>query len=266
MSRSQWLISVLLVCHLSGLVIGAIPRPGELLRVQPPRHPDRNPLAALLTPPLDAAAAAFIPVHDATWRLTTPLRTLSEWYVGLTGLGQRWRMFMNPPTYDEYLKARFHIRQTGADHEIWTASQLVFPSHREDRVRLLQSFRDSYTDKAIAIALADFVNTRTAVAFDDSTADPSTRLDPLARHFAADFARRHLRPDQQVVGTELWRARVPNPAPGTPAAADAAARRQTLLRRYYDGPVEDRSRPRPLALGTTVVEEELRWVLEYIGR
>lgn len=267
MSPSRWVVSALLVCHLAALAIGAIPDPEQVAPVGPARQPTRNWLAATLTPALDSGAALFRRVHVACWHATAPFRALAVWYVGLTGLSQRWRMFMNPPTYDEYLQARYYVGR-GSRAE-WVAGEIIFPAHREDRVRAFQSFRDSYTDKAIAIALADFLKARDAAdRVANGTAasghDLPRDLGPVVGHFAGRFAARHLLPHEHVLRTEVWRGRVPNPPPGSrtdPAVTDA---RRAVLRRYYEGPVEERPFLGGYApIGAAQPEADVVWVLEY---
>ena len=269
MSPSRWVVSVLLACHLGALTLGSLPRPEQLRPVGPPRISSRNALAAALTPTLDSAAAAFSRVHHLSWRATEPLHGFARWYVSLTGLGQRWRMFMNPPTYDEYIQARYYVGASGSTRPAWVATELIFPAHREDHVRLVQSFRDSYTDKAIAIALASFMIARSTSAEspDDTAPDSSDALAPVAGHFARRFTSRYLVAGERVLRTELWIARTPNAAPGTALDPRRLEARLAVLRRYYEGPVQDRRVPREYFPHRAMqTEADLSWVMEYIDQ
>jgi len=223
----------------------------------------------VLTPRLDSAARLLSRAHHFCWRATAPLQSFASWYTGLTGLGQRWRMFMNPPTYDEYLQARYYVGAGDSTRPQWVAMEVIYPTHREDTVRLFQSFRDSYTDKAIAIALADHLNIRQAkgATAGAGAADQPNALSPIARHFARRFAARHLLRDERVVRTELWRARPPNRRPGTAVEPQKLEARRAMLRRYYAGPVEDR-RFLPGFPSDRAVQREgdLAWVMEYVAR
>ena len=194
---------LLLACHICALTVGALPRPGAMRPVDPPRSSQRNALSALLTPVLDSAAARFIEVHQAAWRATAPLQGFVRWYIGLTGLGQRWRMFMNPPDYDEYLRARYYVGTHDTAAVKWVATELIFPAHREDQVRLVQSFRDSYTDKAIAIALSAFLRARFAAGAEV----PEDETD-LPENLAPD--RRLFQPALCARVARAWRASIEN--------------------------------------------------------
>lgn len=271
MSASRWFISLLLIGHVIALTVGAIPPPDPAAPGTEVRSPTRNPVAAALTPVLDASIPSFHRLHELAWHGTAWLRGPATWYVGLTGLGQSWRMFMNPPQYDEYLLVRYHVvnadSPTGS-RSAWTARELAFPAHREDRVRLLQSFRDSYTDKAIAMAIADSMGLRGAPAgAAGADADGPEPLESVANFFSQRFAERHLIPGEAISRTEIWIARAGNRPPGSPAQPGVLRARRAVLERYYLGPVETRSIQSHFPRNGDIFQEaDLTWVLEYIGQ
>ena len=97
------------------------------------------------------------------FRATGPLGAPLREYLSLTGLGQQWRMFSSPPKVDQYVRVRYYVASGDPGtpgRSLWIATELVMPAHREDRIRLLQSFRDSNRDKAVAIALDNFYRHR----------------------------------------------------------------------------------------------------------
>jgi hypothetical protein len=196
-----------------------------------------------------------------TAALRSPLRT----YIAMTGLAQQWAMFSNPPRSDTYWRVRHYIQPPSG--RLWTATELIGPAHREDRVRLARSFRDSFQDKALELALEGFFNRRTP-----SLVAPGTRpqelpddLAPIGRYFARRFARaRSMEPDERIIRTEVWVATVDNKAFGSPVDRPGLLDRRAALLEYGDGPVEDRLRVRPYPPYHGVEEEAgIRWVLEY---
>ncbi len=140
-------------------------------------------------------------------------------------------MFMNPPDYDEYLRARYYVGTHDTAAVKWVATELIFPAHREDQVRLVQSFRDSYTDKAIAIALSAFLRARFAAGAEvpEDETDLPENLAPVAGYFSRRFARESLVPGERVLRTELWLARAPNPAPGVGPDFEKVEERRAIL-------------------------------------
>jgi hypothetical protein len=219
------------------------------------------------------ATSVFITCHVAA--VATGALGTREWglpvqlaaaYLRATGLRQEWTMFATPAAFDQYVRVRYFIESGAAgDGRFWAATELVMPAHREDRVRLLQSFRDSYRDKAIASALQEFVRRP-----GHDTATPDTRpqtisddLAPVARFFAAQFGRQYLGSGERIVRTEVWVGTAAIPA--RPAMQPSGRlERQAALLAYYEGPSEHRLRVPPYALYHAADDEaDIRWVLEY---
>jgi hypothetical protein len=224
MPLTRWAMSLLIVCHVTAVAAGSL---------------------GLGRGPLGAMAGA---------------------YLGAIGLDQRWTMFAHPPAFDQYVRVRYFVApDIGADHGAWAATELVMPAHREDRVRLAQSFRDSYRDKAIAIAVEEFLRRpeHDGVARDRTTAAVPDDLAPVARYFAAQFARRHLRAGERIVRTEVWVGAAPL-RDEHPTNASRTVERRAVLLDYYAGPIEHRFRVPPHAQSHAADEEaDITWVLEY---
>ena len=264
---SKGLLSILLTAHLAAVLIGGIPLPGNLPDVGPVRAPDRNPVAAVATPIFDRAAAAIETLWRTSWALARPVQGLALSYLGAVGIAPHWRMFSNPPQIDDYLRLRYYVRDAGAPASdvlaAWTATELVMPAHREDRVRLLQSFRDSYRDKALAVAVDNHIS-RLDLDRDASNmtaSDLPDSLVPVAHFFATRFAEQHLILGETVMRTEVWYGLVPNPQPGESLSTGA---RREALQIYYDGPREDYRAVRQFPIFHTVeTEADITWVLEY---
>src|SRR5438105_2540726 len=134
MSRSRIGISVFLIGHLTAITIAALPDPDRLNKVGAARHPTDDRLAALVTPILDRFTAGFARIPVALSRITRPLHRPVGFYVGITGLGQYWAMFKEPPPYDRYFRVRYYVGSPS--RPTWTARELVYPAHREDQVRV----------------------------------------------------------------------------------------------------------------------------------
>jgi hypothetical protein len=213
----------------------------------------------------DALAGAVAPLVKGAWWITRPLRPVVNQYLRLTGLGQSWAMFSNPPQMDQYARVRHYIRNASGGE--WTATELVMPGHREDRVRLLQSFRDSYRDKAIEIALETFYRRRTPAQItpDARPEQLPNDLAPVARYFARTFRERVLDgAGERIVRTEVWIGNAATPAMGQPVDRLKAAERTVALQAYWEGPVEQRLRvpPRP-PYHALEREADINWILEY---
>ena len=270
MLRRRVAVLLLIAAHLTALVIGAIPAPRDLSDPARPETRGVEPLSAWATPRLDAIAAAAGTVHRALWSLTSPLRPVVSAYLGATGLGQQWAMFWNPSLSDQYLRVRYYVGDeppgTRPARAAWLATELVLPAHREDRLRLLASFHDSYRDKAVEIAMNTFSRkrARTLVRPDTRPAELPDSLAPVARYFARRFARAHLTGGERLVRVEVWSGTAPNPPFGSAATRIAVAERQARLGGYYDGPVVRRLGPMTYPPYHAEEDEaDIQWVLEY---
>lgn len=223
----------------------------------------RKAVSAFLVWHLTAIGIASLPSNASisTPIIAAPVRA----YISLTGQAQQWAMFSSPPHYDTYWRVRYYIQP--ANGRPWIATELVGPAHREDRIRLAQSFRDSYQDKALELALDAFYKRRKPVAL-----NPGTRpgqlpddLAPVGRYFARRFARERLRgTDERIVRTEIWVGLADNKEMGSPIDWTALAERRAVLSEFAGGPVENRLRVPPYPPYHGVDEEVgIRWVLEY---
>jgi len=262
------LVVAFIVWHLVAIVIGAIP-PG-FSPSEPRDRPGRlGPVGDRVTASFDVLADGVEPVSRAVLWLTRPIQRYAASYRALTGLGQGWGMFSNPPQVDQYVRTRYYIEPgtRAAGRRRWIASQLVMPAHREDRVRLVTSYRNSYQDKAIALALEAFYQHR-----EPALIRPDTRPDelpndlaPIGRYFARQFQRTVLAgTDQRIVRIEVWVGNAPAPDLEGPTDRTGRLTRLAALREYFEGPVEQRLvvPPYPPYHGGEQ-EADIRWVLEY---
>jgi hypothetical protein len=259
------LIAIFLGWHLFAISVDALPPPNRLTNFQPrPPGFEQNALFYRVTLALDAIAAGTAVLERAAWRATRPAHRLVAYYLRVTGLGQTWAMFANPPTYDQYMRVRYYVSSPPGRE--WTATELVLPTNREDRVRTFQSYRDSYRDKALAVAVARFYERRRA----DLIA-PATRpeqlpdaLAPVARYFAREFARTHLRSGERIVRTEVWHGTAPTAPFGEDADERVKLDRAVALQAYYDGPIEQRLNVPPYPpYHAGQREADISWILEY---
>jgi hypothetical protein len=259
------LIALFLAWHLFAISVAALPPPSRLSH-----FPQRDPSAALnpafyrITLALDGIARATEFVEKGIWHATRPLHPAVNSYVRLTGLSQTWSMFANPPTYAQYIRVRYYIEPPAGRR--WVATELVLPTNREDRVRTFQSFRDSYRDKALAVAMGHFYDRRKADVIAPGTRPEQlpTDLAPVARYFKGEFAKRYLTSGGRIVRTEVWIGTAPIPRIGVAADEDARLERAVTLQTYYDGPVEQRINVPdypPYHAGER--EADISWLLEY---
>jgi hypothetical protein len=271
MSPKRWALSLFFVWHLVAITLGSLMSPGAMPPIPAPRHPTNDVFAAAMTPSLDRLAAMISPLPAAILRNAGPVRVLAADYLSVTGVSQSWKMFSNPPLVDQYLRVRYYVgldRATGQNGQdaSWTATELVLPAHREDRVRLVQGYWDAFRDKAMTSALARFDSGRSDRLNEPNTksADLPDDLAPIARYFARRFQRDVLRPDERVVRTEIWYGVAPMPRPGELPDSRRVEDRQALLRRYYEGPVENHfGTPVVPPYHSAQVEADITWYLEY---
>jgi len=249
--------------HLAAIVLGAIPGPDRWDKFSQ-REPPQS-ARDYVTLAFDGLAAAVVPIEKGFWWLTSPLRSPAASYRDITGLGQSWAMFANPPQYDSYLRTRYYVQSPGGS--LWIATELVRPAHREDRVRLWQSYRDSYRDKAMAIAQAAFYRRRKAALIAPGTESSQLPNDlaPIGRYFARRFQATALKDgNERIVRTEVWVGRAPTAGLGRPIDRAALTERIATLQAYYEGPVEQRIGvpPYPPYHGGER-EADSGWILEY---
>ena len=270
MAGSRWVVSLFILWHIAAIFIGSLPAPRRVPPIGPARYPADDSIAAVLTPALDTVTATFSSVPPVLWRATRLFRRPVGLYLSVTGQAQQWNMFSSSPTVDQYVRVRYYVGDEQPSHQkdspIWVATELVFPAHREDQVRLFRSYRDSYRDKAIAIALEDFYRRRDRdlIRPDTLSSNLPDDLAPIGRYFGRRFARAHLREHERILRTEVWYGTSRNPLRGAPPNSEDIAARIALLRDYYEGPVENRIRIPPYPPYRAVEEEaDIRWLLEY---
>jgi hypothetical protein len=255
-----------LAWHLFAISVAALPPPNRLSHF-PSRDPASavNPVFYRVTLALDAVARGTELVESAAWRATRPLHRAINRYLNVTGLGQTWSMFANPPTYAQYMRVRYYVQQPS--RRTWVATELVLPTNREDRVRTFQSFRDSYRDKALAVAIGRFLDRRKTELVAPTTRPEELPQDlaPVARYFSREFARTYLAESGERVGRiEIWVGTAPIPRLGEDADEAQRLERAVVLQAYYDGPIEQRINvppPPPYHVGER--EADITWILEY---
>ena len=252
--------------HLMAIALGAIPPSSALSN-----FPERTTPSALgptvdgLTRVIDRVTQAAFVVPRAFLWLTSPIHPLATAYRRLTGVGQSWAMFSNPPQYDEYVRTRYYVQPPQG--RPYTVSELVSPALREDRLRLVESYRASYQDKAIAIALASFYTRRKKELIAPGTRPEQLPDDlaPIGRYFARKYTGRGLEdPGARIVRIEVWVGRAKSPGLGVPRDEASHLRRLAVLQTYYDGPIEERLHvpPYPPYHGGEN-EADIQWLLEY---
>ena len=268
MGIGRWAIPSLISCHAIAIFLAALP-PSERFTAA------RARLSPNTVPANRSPAARTI---DQTIRLALPavrsLAVLGDWtrplvlqYQRLTGTYQIWVMFSEPTRTDRYIRLRYYV-QPVAGGRMWTATELVWPAHREDRVRLLRGFRDSFLDKALDNSLELFFEHR-----NKSLIQPGTRpeqlpddLAPAARYFARRYAgnARLREKGQQIVRIEVWMGNARNDELGRAADANKRADRKDWLEPYYEGPVEQRINVPPYPPYHAAQREvDIDWLLEY---
>lgn len=268
MKASGWAVSALVTWHLAAISCAAFPPADRFTdaRARLLPNPGGAPRSAAAQA-IDGGLRALLPALRAAAHVADWTRPVFRRYHSLTGTWQNWSMFGDPPRSDRYMRVRYYVRpERGA--RVWMATELIWPAHREDRVRLLQSFQDSFRDKALDISLDRFREHR-----DASLIQPSTRSDqlpddlaPAARYFARRFSRSQslAARGESIVRIEVWVGTARNHPPGESPDPTVYAARIAALQFYYEGPVEQRfGVPRYPPYHGAEREADIEWVLEY---
>jgi hypothetical protein len=189
-------------------------------------------------------------------------------YVNLTGVAQNWKMFSNPPQVHQYLRVRYYIGRgkDGTVSPAWTATELVLPAHPENGLRLVRGYRDAFRDKAMTVALQRFHSKRAdaLVRSDITSRELPDDIAPIGRYFARRFANRTLQADERILRTEIWYGVAPMPPPGATLNRTATDARLSVLREYYEAPVQGHfGRPVYPRYHSVEQEADIQWFLEY---
>lgn len=255
MTRGRWFLSILIALHLVALGVASLPDPDELNRVEP-RSPAAHLFSPIITSGLDRIAEWVRAIEPPIVETVKPLQPLTKPYASL-GLRQKWNMFSNPMTADQYVRLDYHVVTQGAPRSIRVFRELALPAQQENRVRLVHKFRD----KAVLNALETFSVTRT---HEGQTEQSLRGLEPLTKYFRNRLAREYLNSDERVLRTEVWYGQVPIPPPGQRSTAQQRESRISTLERYWYGASEVTTAPSAAKPGTLQREDPIIWRLEYV--
>ena len=256
MSSERWLISTLIAIHLIAISAASLPDPRELSLVGSAARPaaPADALARTVTPALDATVAALAPIEAQAFRLTAPLRALTRTYIQ-AGLRQKWNMFANPVTADQYVRVAHYVESSREPGRIRVFRELALPGQRENRARLVHMFRD----KAILNSLEALAVNR----LESHDAERSSDLEPVSAYFGNRFKTSYLAPDETVVRTEVWFGAAPMPPTGRRLTDSALQERWDVLQRYWDGPDETSPAATPPQRGALQGDADIAWRLDY---
>jgi hypothetical protein len=253
-SSDRWLLSMLIAVHLVAISAASVPDPRELdLVTSPAAVPRFDPIGRIAAPALNAVVAALGPAEADAYRFTAPIRALTGIYVQ-AGLRQKWNMFANPVTADQYMRLAYYVTSREAGR-VRVFRELVLPGQPEDRARLVHMFRD----KAILNSLEALVVNR----LEHSEGERVSDLDPIAASFGNRFRAAYLTPYESITRTEIWFGMAQTPATGERLTDSQLQGRWAVLQRYWDGPVDVPPPVTPLQLGALQGESDIVWRLEY---
>jgi hypothetical protein len=257
-SSERWLLSTLIAIHLVAISAASLPDPRELDLVRPAAAVSPvDRIADIATPALNATIAALTPLEAHAYRFTAPIRALTGIYIE-AGLRQKWNMFANPVTADQYVRVAHYVRSSREPGRVQVFRELALPGQPEERVRLVHMFRD----KAILNSSEAFAVNR----LKDAGADRVSDLDPIAAYFSNRFRAAYLAPDETITQTEIWFGAAPMPANGERLTDSQLEERWAALQRYRDGPVDAPVPVAPLQPGAVQGESDIVWRLEYVQK
>lgn len=259
MLSERTLASCLVAFHLLAIGVAAIPSPADLTASGRVRQPPAGALTRMLMPQADALEEGVASLQTFLYRTTRPFAWLTAPYVG-AGLTQRWNMFANPATTDQYVRMDYVVGPVSLSSGDLVLSELVYPAAPEERVRWHHEFRD----KAIFSALSNYVSSARRSDAVQVTGDPE-ELVPVVRHFA------RTRASAVPAGSALKRVRVwygfaPIPGPGVRISDSMRAERIALLTNYRQPLGAQSARRLNVArVGDITTEADIRWMLVYSG-
>jgi hypothetical protein len=264
----SWVVLLFFSWHVLAIAIASMPPANQFSRSSVRLESSASSYWPGLAAGFDSALSLTLPALHKMAQLADLGRPYVRLYHRLSGTRQNWSMFGDPPKGDRYMRVRYYVRPSGGGRT-WVSTELVWPAHREDRVRFLRSFQNSFRDKAVDNALDRFRERRKP----EQLNNPGTRADelpddlaPIARYFSRRFqrARQLEAKGDQIVRTEVWAGTARTHAPGEMPDSDVRTHRLSVLQDYYAGPVENRIgvpvRPSYHAIES---EADIRWVLEY---
>ena len=263
MSRERQLLSLLIAYHLAAVTFAALPAPRDLNPVQDIRHPEQG-VSAWLAPAFDGLATWLSKIQPALFRASEPVRLVTRPYVD-AGLRQKWNMFSNPGTDDQYLRVDVVVGRAAGDGgsaggRPVAHQELVFPADDESRPRWVHQFRD----KAIFNALENyFLRLRREDDYQAPDASRVQDLRPVARHFTNAFLRTHPRHAARLLRTELWHGTAPNPPPGNALASTILRARLLRLEQYRREVAASTAVAAPV-VGRREREADLVWTLVHV--
>jgi hypothetical protein len=255
-SSERWFLSTLIAIHLVAISASSLPDPRELDLVRPAAVVQPvGSIAHIVTPVLDAIVAELTPLEAQAYQVTAPIRALTRTYVQ-AGLRQKWTMFANPVTADQYVRVAHYVRSSQEPRRVRVFRELALPGQREDRVRLVHAFRD----KAILNPFEALAINR----FEHPGVDRFSDLDPIAAYFDNHFRAAYLTPDEAITRTEIWFGLAPLPATGDRLNGSQLDERWAVLQRYREGPVDAPVPVVPLQPGALQSESDIVWRLEHV--
>jgi hypothetical protein len=256
-SSERWLLSLLIVIHLVAISASSVPDPRDLNAARATAPAATDSIARFATPAWNALFAVLAPLEAQVYRFTAPLRALTRTYIE-AGLRQKWDMFANPVTADQYVRVMHYVESSREPGRMRVFAELALPAQQEDQVRLVHKFRD----KAILNSFETFA----ARVRDHPEAHDTSPMEPIAAYFGRRFRARYLAQDETVLRTELWFGAAPTPPIYKRVADSQLQARLAVLRRYWEVPVESLSSAVPSIPGVLQGESDIVWRLDYVDK
>ena len=260
MSGYQRTVSLLLILHLVSLGVHSLAPPEDVTHAPNDLDRSRDRLSRLVTPFADTALAIVESVNRTLWHTTTPVRAVTSPYLEASALYQRWEMFAVPALSYQYLRTRYYWRAShnrDTDAQRLTATELVFPVDREDEIRLLAAFPNSFRNKAGANVVKMLQDGR-----GEGPEVYSAQLRSFLAFFSECFERGHLQRSDALFRAELWYGTAAIAEPGHRPSSEQSTAHLDTMRAYYDGPrPQVFSRRRYPRVGTVEHEADIVWEL-----
>jgi hypothetical protein len=213
MTQKQVILSLVIVAHLTGLVVGAIPALDEFGTDSSLPRPAGQSAQSVVTASLDQLSVWAVRLHRVVYAATRPLQGPVRQYLNLTDQYSKWNMFSNPAKTSDYVRLDFLVRLPDGTRR--TFSEFPYPAAERNQWRFLRAYFASFVDKAFANGMNSYQR-RPIRAERRGLEPPTERMRADLLPFVRYYARRRAEtlPAGSTMTTQFWRGWAQSASPG----------------------------------------------------